>query len=46
MLYSTEHPHVIDSRYTESVLDIHATSLNPVLRETLAALRTAEATTS
>jgi hypothetical protein len=46
MLYSTEHPHVVDSRYTESVLGVHATSLDPVLQETLAALRAAEATIS
>ncbi len=46
MLYSTEHPYVIDSRNTETMLNVHATPLDPVLRETLAALRGVEATSS
>ncbi|GIE92023.1 NAD-dependent epimerase/dehydratase family protein [Actinoplanes regularis] len=43
MLYSTEHPHLLDATYTEAMLGVHPTPLDTVLRETVDALRTVEA---
>lgn len=39
MLYSTEHPHLLDATYTETVLNVRPTPLDVVLRETLATVR-------